>query len=168
MNDIINTISKKIEGVESMNAGQMREILIGINEGVDISIYAKPEFSAVQMKAIREGMQKSQDITKYAGKYNSLQVAQINSGLEKGLDVSIYTNPEYSAPKMRLLYDALVYGVPTSDVKRIAIPAYNAGQLRAIVRGLKHGLDTTVYEDTNLQVYAMADKFRELLKEKRN
>ena len=121
----------------------MREIRKGLEENIDVSVYADAKFNADQMECIR-------------------------TGLEKGLDVSIYTNPEYSAPKMRLLCDALVYGVPTSDVKRIAIPAYNAGQLRVIVRGLKHGLDTTVYEDTNLQVYAMADKLRELLKEKRN
>lgn len=49
---------------------QEEQILLGLEENIDVSIYANSKFSASQMREIREG-------------------------LEKGLNVSIYANPEY-------------------------------------------------------------------------
>jgi len=54
----------------------MHEILDGLDKGLDVTIYAKPEFNAQQMSQIRQG-------------------------LKKGLDVTIYAKPEYSASQMK-------------------------------------------------------------------
>ncbi len=59
------------EFIKKFNKKQMKEILLGLDRGLDVSIYAKPEFDADQMK-------------------------QIRLGLEKGLNVSIYARPEFN------------------------------------------------------------------------
>ena len=55
---------------------QQEEIRLGIENNVEVSIYAKPEFDGYQME-------------------------QIRLGLKKNLDVSKYANPEYHSKKMR-------------------------------------------------------------------
>ena len=54
---------------------QKRFIIMGIEKGLDVSIYAKPEFDGVQM-------------------------LQIKLGLEYGIDVSIYAKPEFHSTQM--------------------------------------------------------------------
>ena len=49
---------------------QLEQILIGLKQDLDVSIYAKPEYNLRQMELIR-------------------------LGLKQGLDVSIYAKPEY-------------------------------------------------------------------------
>ena len=55
---------------------QRNEIKFGIEKGLDVSWYARPEFNCSQMYVIFEG-------------------------LNEGLDVSSYANPEYSLGKMQ-------------------------------------------------------------------
>jgi len=57
------------------NKSQLKQIEKGIIAGVDVSIYAKPEFVWKQME-------------------------QIRWGLEEGLDVSIYAKPEFTWGQM--------------------------------------------------------------------
>lgn len=45
---------------------QLRELKRGYDGGLDISIYANPEFDNVQMSCIRLGLDNDVDITKYA------------------------------------------------------------------------------------------------------
>ncbi len=49
---------------------QMEEIRMGLEAGLDVSLYARPEFDWEQMQEIR-------------------------LGLEDGLDVSVYAKPEF-------------------------------------------------------------------------
>ena len=58
-----------------MDEQQIEEIELGIKNGVDVTIYAKKEFSPYQMWHIRKG-------------------------LEQGLDVSSYAKPGFDADKM--------------------------------------------------------------------
>ncbi len=55
---------------------QAHEIRLGLEKGLDVSVYANPEFTPTQMAEIREG-------------------------LEKGLDVSVYAHPEFGWEKMK-------------------------------------------------------------------
>ena len=45
---------------------QQEEILIGLEEKLDVSIYAKTEFNWEQMKEIREGLKNNIDVSIYA------------------------------------------------------------------------------------------------------
>jgi len=57
------------------NTGQLKQIELGIQAGVDVSIYAKPEFDLWQMGCILWG-------------------------LVEGIDVTIYANPEFDWEQM--------------------------------------------------------------------
>ena len=58
---------------------QMREIRLGLEEGLDVSKYANPNFTPLQMKEIIEGLKKGLDISKYADKnFNWYQMEQID------------------------------------------------------------------------------------------
>ena len=69
---------------------QQEQILLGLEENIDVSIYANSKFSASQMREIREGLKNNLDVSIYAKtKFNEKQMKQIRLGLEDNLDVSI-------------------------------------------------------------------------------
>lgn len=81
LNSNIEESNKKIkELIESGNSGfkteQIKQIKLGIDADIDVSIYAKLEFDSDQMKEIR-------------------------LGLEEGLGVSMYAEPELGWEKMK-------------------------------------------------------------------
>ena len=45
---------------------QLIELEIGFEKGLDISVYAHPDFAHTQMKVIREGLEKGLDVSLYA------------------------------------------------------------------------------------------------------
>ena len=75
MNKIYNNLNienlTKTEWFNQFNKQQKDQILKGLEDNLDVSKYAKKEFSYRKM-------------------------VQIRFGLEKNLDVSIYANPEYT------------------------------------------------------------------------
>lgn len=62
--------------VKLFNSSQIKQIASGLLSGVDVSIYAKPEYD-----------------------YN--QMNQIRLGIKTGIDVSVYANPTYNFEKMQ-------------------------------------------------------------------
>ena len=68
----------KTDWFNQFNKSQQEEILLGLKNNIDISIYAKTIFDANQMN-------------------------QIRWGLEDNLDISIYAKPEYSWLEMKHL-----------------------------------------------------------------
>ena len=75
MNKIYNNLNienlTKTEWFNQFNKEQQEEITKGIQDNLDVSIYANLKYSWEQMQEIREG-------------------------LIENLDVSIYTNPDFS------------------------------------------------------------------------
>ena len=99
MNKIHNNLTvdnlKKTEWFNQFNKYQQDEILKGLEEKLDVSIYANIEFTADQMQQIRLGLEDNLDVLLYAKKeYNWKQMSQIRIGLKANLDVSVYANPE--------------------------------------------------------------------------
>ena len=80
MNNIYNNLTIdnliKTEWFNQFNKSQQKQILKGLEEDVDVSIYTKTDFNFAQMEEIR-------------------------LGLGFSLDVSIYAKKEYSSKKMR-------------------------------------------------------------------
>ena len=66
----IDEVMKKIEESGKFNYSQKEQISFGLEEGLDVSIYAKPEFDSKQMR-------------------------EICLSLKKGLDVNIYAKPKF-------------------------------------------------------------------------
>lgn len=67
---------------------QQAEIDAGIKDNIDVSIYAKPEFLAIQMHEIRIGLVEQIPVSYYAdSRYDWFQMEEIRKGLEMSLDV---------------------------------------------------------------------------------
>lgn len=80
----------------------LREIRKGLQEGLDVSIYADHEFNWHQMREIRRGLEKRLDVSIYAKPlYQPRQMYEIRKGLESGVDVSKYSSMINSARDMK-------------------------------------------------------------------
>jgi len=132
--------SKTIEDYEAMGVfddKQLREIRIGLEDGVDVSWYTDPKYDWEQMKVIRYGLQKGLDVSVYADpKYDYEQMHEIWSGLNMGVDVSWYADPKYARSQMRQILYGLFSGV---DVSQYADPKYDWEQMLEIRKGLESG-----------------------------
>lgn len=73
----------KTDWINQFDEYQIRAILFGLKGNLDVSIYAKPEFTLQQMY-------------------------QIRLGLEENLDVSLYANPEIPWIKMEKIREELL------------------------------------------------------------
>lgn len=74
-----------VEHLKQMTLPALIEIRKGICNGIDVSIYAKPDFEWRQMREIREG-------------------------LEAGIDVSSYADPKFVWTRMSNIRKQLTYG----------------------------------------------------------
>ena len=74
----------KTDWFNQFSEAQQEEIRMGIENNVDISIYAKKEFDEYQMAEIRIGLEENLDVSIYAKKeFNWQQMVEIREGLEK-------------------------------------------------------------------------------------
>ena len=74
---------KKTEWFNQFSEYQQEEILKGLKNNLDVSIYAKPEFDTLRMR-------------------------QIRLGLEDNLDVSVYDKKEFNRDQMRRIRKKLL------------------------------------------------------------
>lgn len=91
---------------------QMEQIEAGQKEGLDVSIYAKQEYTAMHMHQIRMGLSEGLDVEKYANPaYDWFQMEEIRKGLRDGLDIEFYAAPSIPYEKMRQMRKGLAQGV---------------------------------------------------------
>lgn len=55
-----------VEQMKQLNLSALIEIRKGLENGIDVSIYAKPDFEWRQMREIREGLEACIDVSSYA------------------------------------------------------------------------------------------------------
>ena len=62
----------------SFDEEQLESIIMGLEKGLDVTIYAKPEFDCCQMDEIRKGLESGVDVSVYAKpEFDRLQMHQI-------------------------------------------------------------------------------------------
>lgn len=84
--------------------GQLIELNLGFEKGLDISYYTDPDFEHTQMKVIREGLEKGLDVSIYAKlEFDLFQMRQLAKGLENKVDVELYANAKYEAHHMKVI-----------------------------------------------------------------
>lgn len=108
---------------------QRQEIEEGTRDGLDVSIYAKPEFLAIQMRQIRLGLMDNLPVEYYASvDYDWFQMEEIRKGLAAGIDVQKYASPDVPFDKMRQIRKGLKGGFDLSSLK--TLPAGALKELR--------------------------------------
>ena len=118
---------------------QRKEIEAGIKEGLDVSLYVKKVYTAMQMKEIRLGLSRRLDVEIYAKpEFDSFQMREIRLGLESDLDVEKYAKQSIAYDKMRELKNALEQGI---DLTKYA--EFDAGIIRQLRIAAKDKIDLT-------------------------
>lgn len=113
MNKIHNNLTvenlMKSGWLSLFNKGQQEEIKLGIENNVDIFIYAKKEFDRDQMREIRFGLVEKVDISIFAKScFDAEQMWFIRTGINEGIDVSIYAKPEIPWQQMKTIKEELM------------------------------------------------------------
>jgi len=121
--------------IKEFNELQIEEINLGKSHNVDVSVYAKLEFTALQMKDIRESLEQGKAVTEKL-EFNEKQQTEIRRGLDHNVDVNLYNNPKF-----------------------------NEEQMREIRLGLEAGLDVSSYADHKFDVYQMREIKQKLLQQ---
>lgn len=121
-----------MQEAEHFTQDQINEIEEGKAAGVDVSVYSKPAFYAIQMRQIRLGLQEGLPVQSYAKpEYDWFQMEEIRKGLREGIDIGIYASPEIPYEKMRQLRKGLKTGVDLSKYLQL-----DAGILRQLRKAL--------------------------------
>jgi len=105
MNKIYNNLTIdnliKTDWFNQFDEYQQLEITEGLEDNLDVLIYANSKFNSNQMWQIREGLEDSLDVSVYAiPEYHWTQMEQIRLGLKDNLDVSIYTRKDFHCWQM--------------------------------------------------------------------
>lgn len=138
---------------KEFNEQQIAEINRGLQSGVDVLIYAKPNLSPVDMYQIRVALEEGLNIKEYVGSgFDSNQLAVIIKGLRQGINVKIFANPEISAENMKqmLLNEINKRYKPKetySNRYKYKGKIYTRKQMILIKKGLNENLDVSLYAD---------------------
>ncbi len=127
--------------MSEFSTDQLVEIEEGKRSSVDTSIYAKPEYLAIQMRQIRLGLESGCDVSYYADpQFDWFQMYEIRIGLEQKVDVSKYAKAELPYEKMRQIRKGLLKGFDVSDCIK-----YSAGIMKQIRKSKEENLDISKY-----------------------
>ncbi len=120
---------------------QINEITEGREAGLDVSVYAKKSFFAIQMRQIRMGLEEHLDVGLYARpEYDWFQMEEIRKGLAAGIDVSKYASPDIPYDKMRQVRKGLKEGIDLSGYLKL-----DAGILQQLRRAIVAKVDIIKY-----------------------
>ena len=92
----------KTEWFNQFDSKQKKLIIEGLQENLNVFIYAKTKYSWSQMAHLKAGLKANLDISIYANPdFNNFQMNEIRLGLQDGLDVSVYAKPEFDCGQMK-------------------------------------------------------------------
>lgn len=132
---------------------QIKELVEGYKEGIEIRAYADPRIPDHLMYPIRQTLRdfgNSSDyeefrtrIVKYINKgYHMGQVAELAKGSLSGVDVSLYEDSSLNSLAMSMIRKNLENGV---DISPYVYQRFYLSQVEEIAAGLRHNLDVACY-----------------------
>lgn len=152
---------------------QLREINEGRKAGLDVSIYAKEEYTVMHMEQIRLGMMDGLPVERYANpEFDWFQMQEIRIGMKDGVDYERYAKPEIPYAKMRQMRKGLMAGIDYTpylhldagilrQMRKAAIAGisienyieqgYDEEQLEQIRQAMEKGLKIDPYLTTELR-----------------
>ena len=139
------------------DADQMNEILLGLLHAVNVEIYADSNYSALQMRVLRQALENHLDVAAIKGSY--LQMLYIYEGLLLNFDTSCYAH--FDEQRMYVIYNGLVRGL---DVSVYAVEQADAEQMYEIMQTLSAHIDcdTITARDKSGNFIYSASQMREL------
>ncbi len=102
----------KQEGIEDidryflfgMRGECMHEVRRGLEQNLDVSVYADEQYSWKQMRELRLGLEHQIDVTPYAKPlYRADQMREIRKGIENNVDIELYKSMVHPAQEMHIM-----------------------------------------------------------------
>lgn len=134
---------------------QNQEIRLGLEEGLDVSVYSKPELNWMQMEQIRMGLKDKVNVSAYADSaygYNTMK--QIRLSFYSSTDLTPYLNRGFESNELEQIRLALEEGLPID--KWLTDDMYSQ-QIHEIRIGLYEGLDVSKYADVKFNWMQMQE-----------
>lgn len=133
-----------MENEEYLKA-QRREIKLGKEEGLDVSLYSNPEFNWLQMEQIRMGLKDNLDVSVYADPaYNYETMRQIRLSLYSGIDLIPYLKRGFADDDLQEIRFALGSNLPIDQWLKDTMCAPQIHEIRI---GLCEDIDISAYAD---------------------
>ncbi len=125
---------------------QNQEIKLGIEEGLDVSIYSDSDFNWLQMEQIRMGLKDKVNASVYANpSYNYETMRQIRLSLYSAIDLIPYLNRGFTDEALEEIRLALLNKLPIDTWMKDDMCAPQIHEIRI---GLLEQLDVSVYADS--------------------
>lgn len=144
---LVSDCSLEFQDLGKFTLNQLNLILKGIEEGLKVYLYAKPEFTYEQMQEIYYGLKKSVDISGYSNPvYSWEKMRLIRLGEEYNIDVSRYIEKEN-----KLYLYAVGLGIENEcDEKYFNPDVYQPEQIMEIALGCKDHINPALYAMSEL------------------
>ena len=155
------TLANILESIKSMHTrkfskNQIKELVDGYHDGVNILAYADPRISDLVMYQIHLALldfgnpgncdEFRRRIVAYLNDYNMGQVTELANGLLSGVDVSLYEDSSLNSLAMSMIRKNLEKGV---DISPYVYQRFYLSQVEEIAAGLRHNLDVSCYANTD-------------------
>lgn len=134
---------------------QNQEIRLGMEEGLDVSIYSKPELNWMQMEQIRMGLKDKVNVSAYADSaygYNTMK--QIRLSFYSSTDLTPYLNRGFESNELEQIRLALEENLPID--KWLTDDMYSQ-QIYEIRIGLYEELDVSQYANSKFNWMQMQE-----------
>lgn len=160
----------RTDWLDQFNKQQQNYLRKCVEQGIDISSFAKPEYSQLKMKFLCEAIHEHYDSSNlfrfahldlgllkalrrmcmagvdnlkyYSDEYTYDKLEEIKLGLVRKVDVSVYDDPTFPTVLMRFLRELLEKGY---DAKPYANPQLTSQQIKALGHGIYNGFDMSKY-----------------------
>lgn len=134
---------------------QMRMILLGSNNGLNVNSFAKTYYTPEKMSNIIGVL--TGKTNRYNGEdYTDEQIKLIRDGLNLELDVDVYANPDFTPEKMDTI---MMIMVAESSIDCQHLGKFTLNQLKLIVKGIDEGLKVHLYANPDLDELQMYEVY---------
>lgn len=134
---------------------QMRMILLGSNNGLNVNSFAKTYYTPEKMSNIIGVL--TGKTNRYNGEdYTDEQIKLIRDGLNLELDVDVYANPDFTPEKMDTI---MMIMVAESSIDCQHLGKFILNQLKLIVKGIDEGLKVHLYANPDLDELQMYEVY---------
>lgn len=150
LNNILASIKSSYK--QKFSKQQIKELVEGYKEGIEIRAYADPRIPDHFMYPIRQALldfgnpddcdEFRKCIVTYINDYNMGQVTELANGLLSGVDVSLYEDSSLNSLAMSMIRKNLEKGV---DISPYMYQRFYLSQVEEIAAGLRHNLDVSCY-----------------------
>lgn len=134
---------------------QIRMILLGSNNGLNVNSFAKTYYTPEKMSNIIGVL--TGKTNRYNGEdYTDEQIKLIRDGLNLELDVDVYANPDFTPEKMDTI---MMIMVAESSIDCQHLGKFTLNQLKLIVKGIDEGLKVHLYANSDLDELQMYEVY---------